>query len=69
MNDTGQPAGDDSDYALPPRRRNLQHFAGSAVQFGQFGLSEVCDPDPALGDAFRGTNTPVRLRGTLLAEV
>jgi hypothetical protein len=33
---------------VPPRRRNLQHFAGSRVGAETNRVSELCDPDPAV---------------------
>jgi hypothetical protein len=48
-----------SRYEPPLSAVDLTEYAGDAVQVGQFGLSEVCDRQPAFGDSLeRGSFSP-----------
>jgi hypothetical protein len=39
---------------VPSGRRDLKQYAGSAARIGQFGLSEVCDSEPAIRGTLAG---------------
>jgi hypothetical protein len=68
MNDTAQPAGADSDYALPATARDPTDFAGTRAVDRWNRLSEVCALSVDLGGRLYGDLGCVPALGGLLGH-